>query len=287
MGDWEEAAVQVAGQVLQVGAQDYSNRRAQKRSQEFQKEMFDMTNAYNHPVQQMARLKEAGLNPALMYGKSGGTGTATSPGGADMQPAQVPDLNAGLGYAELQLMKSQLNNNKSQTDLNTLKGATEAQNAALVKEQTAKTAAEAQSAQATAKLATELTDAQLQAQLIDIQGKEAGIKQTVAQTANIKQSTAESKNRVNVANSQLAINLKLSNAQVSNIEANISKINKELEKLGVETQYMQELVYQTQAKTATEYIETEIKRLERDGYGTNNIITGALGQIARSIKSAL
>lgn len=50
---------------------------------------------------------------------------------------------------------------------------------------------------------------------------------------------------------------------------------------------MQELVYQTQAKTATEYIETEIKRLERDGYGTNNIITGALGQIARSIKSAL
>jgi hypothetical protein len=282
------AAIEFASQVSQVGMQDAKNLRQYNRQRKDNLTDWHRQNQYNSPVQQMARLKEAGLNPALMYGKSGGTGQATSPPSkTEMATGVVPDLNSGMKYAELELMKSNMKNNESQTDLNTLRGATEAQNAALLAEQTGKTAAEKQTAQATADLATELTNAALQAQLIDIQGKSVGIEKTKAETANVKQSTAESKNRVKVANSQLAINLKLSNAQVSNIEANINKINKELEKLGVDTQYMQELVYQTQAKTATEYIETEIKRLERDGYGTNNIITGALGQIARSIKSAL
>jgi hypothetical protein len=285
MGSWDEYAIQQAGNILQVGMQNQSNKRAFKRSADFTREMFDKTNEYNHPVQQMARLKEAGLNPALMYGKSGGTGVATQPAGQKQDATQIPDLNAGLGYAELQLIKSNIKNNKSQSDLNNLKGATEAQNAALVKEQTAKTKAEAQSAKATADLASELTDAQLQAQLIDIKGKEAGIKQTEAQTENIKQSTVESKNRIQVANSQLAMNLKLNNAQVESIQKNMEKVQKELDKLGVEKKYMQKLVYLTEAKAATEYIETEIKRLERDGYGTNHILTGAIGQLMRTIIS--
>jgi hypothetical protein len=33
----------------------------------FSREMFDKTNAYNTPAQQIKRMKEAGLNPALMY----------------------------------------------------------------------------------------------------------------------------------------------------------------------------------------------------------------------------
>jgi len=193
MGDWDTAAVQQAGNILQVGMQNQSNKRAFKRSADFTREMFDATNEYNHPVQQMARLKEAGLNPALMYGKSGGTGQATSPPGQTQTPTQIPDLNAGLSYAQLQLMKSQQENADSQTNLNTLQGATEAEKTALVKQQTAKTGAEAVTAGETAKLASELTNAQLQAQLIGIKGKEEGILQTKAQTANIKQSTKKTK----------------------------------------------------------------------------------------------
>ena len=41
------------------------------------KEMYDYQNAYNTPAQQMARLKAAGLNPALMYGQ-GTTGNASN-----------------------------------------------------------------------------------------------------------------------------------------------------------------------------------------------------------------
>lgn len=39
-----------------------------RENREFSKEMWNMTNAYNSPAQQMARYKEAGLNPHLIYG---------------------------------------------------------------------------------------------------------------------------------------------------------------------------------------------------------------------------
>jgi hypothetical protein len=275
----ELQAIQLGSQVAQVGMQDAKNLRQYNRQRRDNLADWHRQNIYNSPVEQMARLKEAGLNPALMYGKSGGTGQSMSPvPKTEMATGVVPDLNTGLSYAQLELMKRQSENAESQTNLNTLKGATEAQNTALVKQQTAKTGAEAISAGETAKLATELTNAQLQAQLMQTQG-------TMAKTENIKQATVESKNRVNVANSQLAINLKMSNAQVQNVQANINKINAELKKIGVDTNYMQELIYQTQAKTATEYIQTEIKQMERDGLGTNHVITGAIGQIMRTIKA--
>lgn len=51
--------------------QGIANRRQNKRMVDF----WNMNNAYNHPSAQMARLREAGLNPALMYGQ-GTTGNA-------------------------------------------------------------------------------------------------------------------------------------------------------------------------------------------------------------------
>lgn len=211
MVDWDTAAVQQAGNILQVGMQNQSNKRAFKRSAEFTREMFDATNQYNHPVQQMARLKEAGLNPALMYGKSGGTGQATQPAGQKQEATQIPDLNAGLSYAQLQLMKSQQENADSQTNLNTLKGATEAQNTALVKEQTAKTGAEAISAKETAKIAEELTNASLNAQLADIQGTQARTQETKAKTKTL--------------DATRGLTVEKFKAEVANINKSIEKAN--------------------------------------------------------------
>lgn len=39
---------------------------------------WNLANDYNHPLQQMARLKEAGLNPLLVYGSGSVTGNTTS-----------------------------------------------------------------------------------------------------------------------------------------------------------------------------------------------------------------
>lgn len=45
-------------------------------NREWQESMYDKNNAYNTPVMQMARFKEAGLNPHLIYGQ-GNAGNAT------------------------------------------------------------------------------------------------------------------------------------------------------------------------------------------------------------------
>jgi hypothetical protein len=61
-----------------------ANRRAQDRAfnqnRQFWREKFNTEASYNHPAQQMARMKEAGLNPALMYKTgSGASGSTSSP----------------------------------------------------------------------------------------------------------------------------------------------------------------------------------------------------------------
>lgn len=67
------------GGLFGIGSGRKAYHRTKKLSQ-FQlglnKQMFDYQNAYNTPAQQMARLKAAGLNPALMYGQ-GTTGNAS------------------------------------------------------------------------------------------------------------------------------------------------------------------------------------------------------------------
>lgn len=52
---------------LTAGINAISQNKANKANAKLTKEMFNMTNAYNAPIQQVKRMKEAGLNPALMY----------------------------------------------------------------------------------------------------------------------------------------------------------------------------------------------------------------------------
>lgn len=65
----------------QMGLQSMWNNTQAEKSYELQKRMFDYTADYNSAANQVKRLKEAGLNPALMYGMqgaAGGTGQAGS-----------------------------------------------------------------------------------------------------------------------------------------------------------------------------------------------------------------
>ena len=81
------------------------------------KEMFDYQNLYNTPVQQMKRLKDAGLNPALMYGQ-GTTGNASNypqskftqldpfATAGDMASLQNSSINFGLANAQEKAIKT-------------------------------------------------------------------------------------------------------------------------------------------------------------------------------------
>lgn len=86
----------------------------------FQVEQSNATNAYNSPKQQIERLTEAGLNPALMYDSSTGIVPATSPSGsqASSSASSVGDTSAlasgmanlGNVIANSKLMQAQTDN---------------------------------------------------------------------------------------------------------------------------------------------------------------------------------
>lgn len=82
------SAVSGAFGLAQTAIQNNFDKRQSERQFEYDKEMaalqnqynidmWNMQNAYNSPAAQMNRLKEAGLNPNLMYGQ-GSTGNASS-----------------------------------------------------------------------------------------------------------------------------------------------------------------------------------------------------------------
>lgn len=76
------------------------------------KQMFDYQNRYNTPTRQMQRLKQAGLNPALMYGQ-GTTGNAQ--GYTQQAPAQQLNV-AGAKSLDSAFMLSQIEKTKAETD---------------------------------------------------------------------------------------------------------------------------------------------------------------------------
>ena len=107
-----------------LGASLISNRGAKRRQQTADQnniKFWQMQNKYNDPTQQMARLKKAGLNPALIYG-SGATNTGVAGSIAPSKPApyNVKDptpsiLQSQMLASQIKLQNSQANKNDAET----------------------------------------------------------------------------------------------------------------------------------------------------------------------------
>ncbi len=86
---------------------------------------MDMWNKTNYEAQ-MKHMKEAGVNPALMYGQGGGGGTTANSGsggsaamGSAAQPQQMMDIGSSMMQgAQMSLIESQRKNIDSETKLN-------------------------------------------------------------------------------------------------------------------------------------------------------------------------
>lgn len=77
-----------------VAMQNLGNMYLAKYQNDRNLELWNMQNEYNAPKQQMARLKEAGLNPNLVYGNGSAVNVANAPA-----PTQVPHIGAYTNYA--------------------------------------------------------------------------------------------------------------------------------------------------------------------------------------------
>lgn len=100
--NWIGGAVQGLGSILggafNLISQNQQNK-ANMQLAEYQYsknlEQWNRENAYNHPAAQMQRLKEAGLNPNLMYGNTAAGGTAASSPQYD-----APTIKKYQGFAQ-------------------------------------------------------------------------------------------------------------------------------------------------------------------------------------------
>lgn len=128
------AVAGAASSLLGTGANAYATGRLNKKNRKFQKELYEqqradnerqwhMTNQYNTPLSQMNRLKEAGLNPMLMYGSgAGGAGNAGStPTSATFQNYEDKppnfDFSSLGGYIGFRQQAAQTDNTRANTRL--------------------------------------------------------------------------------------------------------------------------------------------------------------------------
>lgn len=115
----------VTGALIGAGANVVSNWMNNRSN----KKMWERQTRYNHPSQQMKRLQEAGLNPALIYG----SGAKTATGQADSPPKmERAEVNPITDYTDVSRFKVQEDLTGSQVELNeqravmeSLKGNTE------------------------------------------------------------------------------------------------------------------------------------------------------------------
>lgn len=92
----------------------------EREARDWNKQMWDLQNAYNHPTQQMARLQEAGLNPRLIYGQSSGGATGSA---GSVAPGKAPDYkisgaNAIQAFNNTRMITAQTQNLEQQKKLN-------------------------------------------------------------------------------------------------------------------------------------------------------------------------
>lgn len=97
--------IQMAGNAInnkrnreQAEAQRNWSQKMQHDQNDFNRRQWELNNKYNSPIEQMARFKEAGLNPHLIYGK-GTPGNATPIKSADVKPysrAESKSVTQGL-----------------------------------------------------------------------------------------------------------------------------------------------------------------------------------------------
>lgn len=102
------AGASLAGTGLQIGAAGKMNKKTRnwnnqqiERQREWALQDYHMQNEYNSPAMQMKRLKEAGLNPHLVYGNGADAQGANMapPPAAEIGRQEVPDIAGGINNA--------------------------------------------------------------------------------------------------------------------------------------------------------------------------------------------
>lgn len=110
------AALQVGGNLLSTGLSNMSANNATKKAYKYNMWMWNAQNEYNLPINQMKRLREADLNPNLVYGHGTSTlaSTPSSVGAPSRYPYQLDVLENIKTYKNIEQMDAMTQNIKAQ-----------------------------------------------------------------------------------------------------------------------------------------------------------------------------
>lgn len=103
----------ITGGIVSAGVQTLGNVFLQDRANKQNIEFWNKENEYNKPINQMARLAEAGLNPNLVYGNGSVVGN-TAGGIAPARPAELGKL---ADYQEIKMNNAGLERIHAQNEL--------------------------------------------------------------------------------------------------------------------------------------------------------------------------
>ena len=96
-------ATSLIGNIFGIGSQNSANKtniQLQREQNAWNEKMWNMNNSYNAPVEQVKRLKDAGLNVGLMYSNGADVGNSSAPA-QGTNPAQVqPTPNPMTGVID-------------------------------------------------------------------------------------------------------------------------------------------------------------------------------------------
>lgn len=221
--DWLMPGASVVGAGMNMLSTALTNK-SQKELARYQfdlnKEMWNLQNEYNKPVNQVQRLKEAGLSPQLQYGNGSLTGNTTG----NMPQYDAPNLHAyqGFGNDLTAAAASYANSRKLDSEIKLLENQADAAKANELQTiaRTPGVRAESLMRQYEAEVHQEFLRNKIDRQVADLQELDARIRNLDADTKNKITSNAEIIARTALANS----NIKLNDARINEIAAHIRQL---------------------------------------------------------------
>lgn len=234
------AGASLAGSGINAASTAGTNKKARKFAQqqalqqrEWSLSDWAMQNEYNHPSSQMARLREAGLNPNLVYGN--GADTSSGPI-RNSEPAtwrpEAPQVNLsgavteGLSaYYDTQIKQAQIDNLRAQNTVATQDALLKAAQIIQTTAATGKTTADTQSTLFDNQLKSELKQTSMEAAKLGVEKQKADISYTlnaqelaIASTASSLREAAERILRSRAEREQLPAQRQLIYAQIESLK---------------------------------------------------------------------
>lgn len=214
------AGLNFIGGLFNGGSQARQNRM----NRQWQEKMWNMNNEYNKPINQMARYKEAGLNPHLIYGQ-GNSGNSAMPSAPKTEAPQYNFADSAMAYVSLR---------KQQTEIDNLEKTREVMDSQLRlnRVQEGKILSETASTDLQRRLSEELYDTNVATALANLRNTEASNKKIEAEVNQIGASTNLSRAQVDKITQE--INESKERIQLMQIDGNNKQLEAELKRIEIE-----------------------------------------------------